>query len=496
MARFLNHSYPGRKAVLFFVEQAAVLSAALFGAAATASVVTGAALVEGGAPLPRFVTALSEGPIAAQHVLAQALLGIGAAMMIRLPSALPWAAGAAVVSAAALYVADLYDLRRAVADRSRGGRRTLVALLAVAVSLCAVALPWGIEARAAALGAALASAMAVVTLRLALPAVVGPSKRVLVVGTGASAVGLATRVLEEAEDRVELAGYVAVEGEARIAPRERTIDGGIGLVKAARRTGADWIVVALDDARGKIPGDELVAARMAGIPCLTPADLSERLLRRIPVEGLRASELAFADGFRLSPTHRVIKRGLDLAAATIGLLLAAPILLVAALAIRLDSKGPIFYGQERVGHRGRIFRITKLRTMRTDAEAAGAPQWASAQDPRVTRVGRILRKSRVDEIPQLLSVLRGDMSLVGPRPERPYFVEQLKAQIPWFGVREAVPPGITGWAQIRYPYGSSVKDAQNKLEYDLYYIKNGSAFLDVAILFHTIRHVLTGRGAR
>jgi exopolysaccharide biosynthesis polyprenyl glycosylphosphotransferase len=224
--------------------------------------------------------------------------------------------------------------------------------------------------------------------------------------------------------------------------------------------------------------------------------LSERMLRRIPVERLRASEIAFAEGFRFSAFHRFVKRTIDIGVAGVGLLLAAPILAVAAIAIKLDSKGPLFYSQDRVGLHGRLFKITKLRTMRVDAEAGGSPQWAKADDPRVTRVGRLLRKTRVDEIPQLLAVLLGDMSLVGPRPERPYFVEQLEQLIPWFGAREAVPPGVTGWAQIRYPYGASIEDAKAKLEYDLYYIKNGSAFLDLAILFHTVRHVLMGRGAR
>lgn len=496
MARFLNHSYPGRKAVLFFVEQAAVLSAALMGAAATAAVVGGAAWIEGDAPLPRIWSAITEGPAEVQAVVGQVLVAIYVSSLVRLPAVMPWAVGTAAASAFSLYLADLYDLRRAAADRSRGGHRTLVALVAVTLCLFVVAIPWGQEARAAALGAALASCLAVVLLRTALPALVGRPKRVLVVGTGAPAVDLSHSLLAEAEDRVELAGYYFVEGEGEEAPASAIVDGEGGLLETARRVRADWIAVALGDARGRLPADQLVAARIAGIPCLNPAGVSEQLLRRIRVEGLRASELAFAEGFRLSPTHRILKRALDLMAACVGLILALPILVVAAIAIRLDSPGPIFYHQTRVGLRGRIFRLTKLRTMRIDAESEGTPRWASDGDPRVTTVGRFLRRSRIDEIPQILAVLRGDMSLVGPRPERPYFVKQLEEVIPWYGVREAVPPGITGWAQIRYPYGSSVEDARAKLEFDLYYIKNTSIFLDLAILFHTVRHVLTGRGAR
>jgi exopolysaccharide biosynthesis polyprenyl glycosylphosphotransferase len=197
----------------------------------------------------------------------------------------------------------------------------------------------------------------------------------------------------------------------------------------------------------------------------------------------------------VSPLRRVLKRGFDILVASLLLLAAAPFLLVVAVAIKLDSKGPLFYRQERTGLAGSTFHLWKFRSMRTDAEKDGAV-WARANDDRVTRVGRFIRKTRIDEIPQVFNVLMGEMSFVGPRPERPIFVEQLKQQIPFYGLREAVKPGLTGWAQIRYPYGASVEDARNKLEFDLYYVKNGSLFLDVGIIFHTVRHVLLGRGAR
>jgi lipopolysaccharide/colanic/teichoic acid biosynthesis glycosyltransferase len=175
---------------------------------------------------------------------------------------------------------------------------------------------------------------------------------------------------------------------------------------------------------------------------------------------------------------------------------AAPVLAVVAALIKLDSAGPVFYGQDRVGRGGRTFRLYKLRTMHKDAEKVSGPVWAISRDPRVTRVGAFLRKARLDELPQVFAVLRGEMSFVGPRPERPFFVQQLKTQIPFYGLREAVKPGITGWAQIRYPYGSSVEDARSKLEYDLYYVQHQSLFLDLAICFHTAKIVLFGRGAR
>lgn len=279
-------------------------------------------------------------------------------------------------------------------------------------------------------------------------------------------------------------------------PSHLRVEGGGGLLAAARRTRAQWLVVAPEEARGVVSSRELILARLAGIDCFTPAMFYERLLRRVPVERMRPSDLAYADGFHVSVGRAALKRGFDVFSAAIGLLLAAPLLAAVMLAIRLDSKGPIFYRQERVGAKGARFQVIKLRTMRVDAEAEGKPRWASEEDPRITRVGRLLRKTRIDEIPQLFNVLRGDMSMVGPRPERPFFVQRLKVQIPWYGLREAVRPGLTGWAQLRYPYGASVEDARRKLEYDLYYVKNGSIYLDLAVVFHTVRHVLTARGAR
>ncbi len=190
------------------------------------------------------------------------------------------------------------------------------------------------------------------------------------------------------------------------------------------------------------------------------------------------------------------KRVFDLFMSALLLVCAGPLLAVLAVLIKLDSEGPVFYVQERTGRGGKPYRVYKLRTMHEEAEKLSGPVWASQRDPRVTRMGAFLRKTRLDEIPQVFAVFRGDMSFVGPRPERPFFVEQLKQQIPFFGLREAVKPGITGWAQIRYPYGSSIEDAKNKLEYDLYYVEHRSLFLDLAICFHTAKIVLFGRGAR
>ncbi|HEY6051273.1 MAG TPA: exopolysaccharide biosynthesis polyprenyl glycosylphosphotransferase, partial [Thermoanaerobaculia bacterium] len=205
--------------------------------------------------------------------------------------------------------------------------------------------------------------------------------------------------------------------------------------------------------------------------------------------------LAIGQGLT-SPVRTAIKRVFDLLMSTILLVCAGPLLAVLAVLIKLESEGPVFYSQERTGRGGKTYRVHKLRTMHKDAEKVSGPVWASQKDPRMTRLGAFLRKTRLDEIPQVFAVFRGDMSFVGPRPERPFFVQQLKSQIPFFGLREAVKPGITGWAQIRYPYGSSVEDAKAKLEYDLYYVEHQSLFLDLAICFHTAKTVLFGRGAR
>jgi lipopolysaccharide/colanic/teichoic acid biosynthesis glycosyltransferase len=267
------------------------------------------------------------------------------------------------------------------------------------------------------------------------------------------------------------------------------------LAEAVRQLRADTVVIASDEQRGQVPVDELILLRLSGVTVLPAHSFAERVLRRVPLALLRPSDLAM--GQRLSsPLHAAGKRLLDLLLSSVLLLLTSPVLAALAVLIKLDSEGPVFYGQERVGRGGKPYTIHKLRTMRKDAETVSGPVWASQRDPRVTRLGNFLRKTRLDEIPQVLAVLRGDMSFVGPRPERPFFVNQLKTQIPFFGLREAVKPGITGWAQIRYPYGATVEDAKNKLEYDLYYVQHQSLFLDLAIAFHTAKIVLFGRGAR
>jgi exopolysaccharide biosynthesis polyprenyl glycosylphosphotransferase len=267
------------------------------------------------------------------------------------------------------------------------------------------------------------------------------------------------------------------------------------LYDAVREMKADTIIIASDERRAKLPVDELIRLRLDGVTVLPAQRFAERVLRRVPISLLRPSDLAIGEGL-ISPLRSAAKRLFDLTMSGLLLICAAPFLGILAVVIKLDSEGPVFYWQERLGRGGKPYRIHKLRTMRKDAEKLSGPVWASQKDPRITRLGAFLRKTRLDEIPQVFAVFRGDMSFVGPRPERPFFVQQLKAQIPFFGLREAVKPGITGWAQIRFPYGSSVEDSRAKLEYDLYYVQHQSLFLDLAICFHTVKTVLFGRGAR
>jgi sugar transferase (PEP-CTERM system associated) len=240
---------------------------------------------------------------------------------------------------------------------------------------------------------------------------------------------------------------------------------------------------------------ELLHAKLSGVRVEDATATYERLTGKVLVDSLRPSWLIFSDGFRVSRWTRFVKRGFDLLLASVGLVLAAPLMLLTALAIRLETGPPVLYRQERVGEGGQAFTLLKFRSMRTDAEQ-GTPIWARDNDDRITAVGRVIRATRLDELPQLWNVLAGEMSFVGPRPERPFFVEQLTAQIPFYSQRHAVKPGITGWAQVKYRYGASVEDSMEKLRYDLYYIKNLSTGFDMTILVDTVKVMLFRKGAK
>lgn len=321
--------------------------------------------------------------------------------------------------------------------------------------------------------------------------------RVLVFGAGPRA-AMVGRTLKNEDPHVDVVGYYAspTEAEAEVSAwgvlsRDKT------LTETAIELEVDEIVVALSERRGgSLPLRELLDCKLRGIRVVDMATHFEKTKGQIRLDSISAGWLIFGDGFEQGAARTLVKRLFDLACAVILLLISAPVMLLAALLVALDSGFPVFYKQERVGYNGQPFNVVKFRSMRTDAEKDGKPRWASAGDDRVTRIGRIMRKLRIDELPQLFSVLKGDMSLVGPRPERAYFVEQLAEQIPFYWMRQSVKPGVTGWAQVRYHYGATLEDSAEKLQYDLYYIKNHSLLLDLVILFETVGVVLLAKGAR
>ncbi|MFO1051703.1 MAG: TIGR03013 family XrtA/PEP-CTERM system glycosyltransferase [Planctomycetota bacterium] len=328
-------------------------------------------------------------------------------------------------------------------------------------------------------------------------------EHVLVFGAGPQGQTIATMVHQSPFAGFELIGLVRTESDPEPDPEEnalapptsRVLGRACDLVALADKHRVARVVVALEERRGTLPVQQLLALRMAGILVEEKEAMYERITGKIAVQSLRPSYLIFGGGFQKHTSAVVAKRIIDILISVIGLLLALPICLVTALLIKLDSKGPVFFSQERVGEGGSTFHVHKFRTMRTDAEAAG-PQWASKNDSRVTRIGRFLRKSRIDEIPQMLNVLTGKMSFVGPRPERPVFVEELSQKIPYYPLRHTLKPGLTGWAQVNHPYGASVEDAAEKLRYDLYYVKNISPLFDLNIILRTVGVILFGKGAR
>ncbi|GAA5185554.1 TIGR03013 family PEP-CTERM/XrtA system glycosyltransferase [Niveibacterium umoris] len=322
-------------------------------------------------------------------------------------------------------------------------------------------------------------------------------RRVMVIGTGdeAAAVDHSLRNLHSRALQV-IGFYPAVNNDDVAVSNHRILPSNASLLEAVRAHDVNEIIVAVRERRGgSMSLKQLLDCKLAGVKVLDLSSFYERVRGQVRIDSLKASWLIYGEGFRQGWLRSAIKRTFDLVVGAAILLMALPIMLVTAVAIAIESGMPIFYTQERVGRGGRVFHVIKFRSMRTDAEKDGKPRWASAKDDRVTRVGRVIRKTRIDELPQLLNVIRGEMSLVGPRPERPYFVDQLARDIPFFAVRHSVKPGLTGWAQVRYQYGSTVDDAVQKLQYDLYYVKNHTLFLDVLILAETVRVVLTGEGA-
>ncbi|AKU13268.1 glycosyltransferase [Azoarcus sp. CIB] len=320
--------------------------------------------------------------------------------------------------------------------------------------------------------------------------------RVLIIGTGAEAEAVASSLGERGAGGDLVGFYRSVGEDLPTVDPGRIVSEGSDLLDTVRRLHVSEVIVAVRERRGGVlPIRELLDCKLRGVKVLDLSSFFERAHGQVPIGSLKASWLIYGDGFRQGAARRTVKRCFDLVAASMLLILSLPVMFVTACLILLEDGGAVLYRQERVGRGGRVFKVIKFRSMRQDAEGDGTPRWAQSGDDRVTRVGRVIRRLRIDELPQLLNVLSGEMSLVGPRPERPYFVDQLTREIPFYSVRHSVKPGVTGWAQVRYQYGASVDDAMQKLQYDLYYVKNHNLALDILVLFETVRVVLTGEGA-
>jgi sugar transferase (PEP-CTERM system associated) len=322
-------------------------------------------------------------------------------------------------------------------------------------------------------------------------------QRILIFGTGTRA-KLVGRSLKKSDPNVDLVGYFAGPNEAVTEVSAwGVLTPDKSLTDIVIDEQVDEIVVALAERRGgSMPLRELLDCKLHGVRVVDIATHFEKTLGQIRLDSVNPGWLIFGDGFNQGLARTAVKRVFDIVFASVLILVSLPVMLITGILILLESGGPILYLQERVGQNGRLFSVVKFRSMRTDAEKDGTPRWATAQDDRVTRVGRVIRKLRIDELPQLISVLTGDMSLVGPRPERAFFVDKLTQEIPYYAVRLSVKPGLTGWAQVRYHYGATMEDSAEKLQYDLYYVKNHTWFLDLVILFETVGVVLTGKGAQ
>jgi len=400
-----------------------------------------------------------------------------------------------------LYYGDLYN-SRVGGDRREVYVRTLRSLGATSLVLAALYfwLPSLIIGRGVFMIAATLVIVSVVGWRMSFQwfsRQMGPRERLLLVGTSPAALSLARELEERHNLGVEVVGFVDINPVEARRPMGSRVVGNIDDIPAivARRS-VDRVVVNLSDARGQLPMNTLLNMKLQGVTFDHLASVYEEYTGKIAVENLRPSWLIFSTGFKKPKSLVAMKRFVDIVAASIGMVLAAPLMLGVSALIKLMSRGPVLYRQQRVGEHGQVFTLYKFRSMRTDAEAKTGAVWAVDNDDRIIPGGRFIRRTRLDELPQLWNVLRGNMSLVGPRPERPEFVGELTRDIPFYGQRHVVKPGLTGWAQVRYSYGSSVEDAMEKLQYDLFYIKNLTIALDLFIIFLTIKTVILRRGAK
>jgi sugar transferase (PEP-CTERM system associated) len=410
------------------------------------------------------------------------------------------AALATLFCLATFYLFDLYDFV------VMHDRRELVLRLVQALGLAWVALALAFYAFPQLM---LGRGISLIALPLALGLMVGwrvsihwllghPDfgEKILIVGSGTFAVEVAREMLERPDAGYRILGFVGSDpellGKSLINPRVIGLTS--ELAEVVRREGIDRIIVAMGERRGQLPTNELLQLSLAGTVNIEEgASFYERVTGRVSLNMIRPSWLIFSSRGRQARIAGITRNIVHRIVALVGALFSLPIAIVTAILIKLDSRGPILYKQERVGKNGGAFTVMKFRSMRTDAEKSG-PVWATEDDDRTTRVGKIIRKLRIDEVPQFWNILRGEMDFVGPRPERPHFVSQLAEEIPYYEQRHLIAPGLTGWAQIKYPYGASIEDARQKLQYDLYYIKNQSLMLDAIILFETVKIILFGRG--
>ncbi|MGE3507410.1 MAG: TIGR03013 family XrtA/PEP-CTERM system glycosyltransferase [Vicinamibacterales bacterium] len=437
------------------------------------------ALIVGAVALAAFLR-LPEDPISADHLLKALII--------------------AVLCQICLYYAELYDVR-VLRDRRELFVRLLQALGTASLILAAVYFwfPALIIGRGVFVISTTLVISGAVGWRLAFEWVsgrVGPRERLLLVGVNAATVNLVNELEGRTDLGVEIVGFVQQgNASAGMLPSKYRILGRLDdIPEIVAERNVDRVVVSLAEARGALPMDHLLEMKLGGVRFDHLAEVYEEYTGKIAIENLRPSWFIFSSGFRKSRVLEVAKRGLDIVVASIGLVLALPLIGLTALAVRLSSPGPVLYHQRRVGRGGTTFVLHKFRSMRQDAEKHTGAVWATVGDSRVTAVGRVMRKTRLDELPQLWNVLKGDMSFVGPRPERPEFVEDLTRQIPFYGQRHIVRPGLTGWAQVTLRYGASVEDAMQKLQCDLFYIKNMSVALDLFIIAKTIQTVVLQRG--
>ena len=402
----------------------------------------------------------------------------------------------------AFYLFDLYDFV------VMHDRRELVLRLVQALGLAWIALalmfyvfPYLMIGRGVALIALPLALMLMVGWRLSIHWFLGHpdfGERILIVGSGNLAVEVAREVLNRPDAGYRIIGFVGTDsellGKSLINPRVIGVTS--ELAEVVKRENIDRIVVAMGERRGLLPTDKLLQLSLAGAVSIEEgASFYERITSRVSLNMMRPSWLIFSGRGRQARLAGFVRNFVHRLVALLGVILSLPIALLTALLIKLESPGPVFYRQERVGNKGKPFVLLKFRSMRVDAEQNG-PVWASKNDDRTTRVGHVIRKIRIDEIPQFWNILRGEMSFVGPRPERPHFVAQLAQEIPYYEQRHLIPPGLTGWAQIKYPYGASIEDARQKLQYDLFYVKNQSLILDAIVLFETVKIILFGRGGQ